>query len=58
MKGLPPVSKSGFLLGVGLALAAAMVKIVFLKDMEEKYEAKETGNAALPTLGNAAASRG
>ena len=37
---LPPVSKSGFLLGAALALAAVAVKIVFLNDMDEKNEAK------------------
>ena len=37
---VPPVSKSGFLLGAALALAAVAAKIVFLNEMDEKNESE------------------
>ncbi len=35
-KSLPPISKSGFLLGALLAAVAAVVKITFLDEMDRR----------------------
>jgi len=36
----PPISASGFLLGALLAATAAAVKILFLKDIEDRRDAR------------------
>ena len=46
---VPPVSKSGFLLGAALALAAVAVKIVFLNEMDEKNESQGVGRESVTT---------
>ena len=48
---VPPVSKSGFLLGAALALAAVALKIVFLKEMDEKNQVKGVGDEAISSVG-------
>ena len=47
---LPPVSKSGFLLGAALALAAVAVKIVFLNEMDEKNESQGASRESVTTV--------
>ncbi len=46
---LPPVSKSGFLLGAALAALAVAVKIVFLGEMDEKNAPKGTVHESVTT---------
>ena len=46
---LPPVSPTGFILGAALALAAVAVKIVFLKEMDEKNESQGVSRESVTT---------
>ena len=55
---LPPVSKSGCLLGAALALAAGAVKIVFLGEHDGKRTTEEATHESLPPAGHTAPTRG